>query len=309
MSRLLRFAIASLAAFLLSCIILGIAYVTGLMAGDHVYTVELPIKLSAPFAVLVGIIAATYPYREDSRKHNALLVAALGAVLGCLYWYLSGRLYALHFAGRWQWGFLLPNYELQAVLCWVAAGASALLGAIVRRIRTVLMTAAVLCSVAVLLPAPLFNYVTNNQELVVAFAAPAATGGKTAQPPHVITFGAKQFDAAKTAAQVLDELHSSGVQGGFCVTNLYRIGTGRKMSLQIIVLKAPVSNRVLLPEPNGTALIYVQEPNGWQRIPSHAPILHRSVEVWGPGTHTDSLAYFGIPDASGISLMGRVQAN
>src|SRR5262250_1703169 len=97
MSRLLRFAIASIAAFLLSCTILGIAYATGLMAGGHMYTVELPIRLSAPFAVLIGIIAATYPCREDSRKNNALVVTTLGAALGCLHWYLSERLFALHF--------------------------------------------------------------------------------------------------------------------------------------------------------------------------------------------------------------------
>ncbi|HZR32705.1 MAG TPA: hypothetical protein VFA76_12735 [Terriglobales bacterium] len=92
------------------------------------------------------------------------------------------------------------------------------------------------------------------------------------------------------------------------MTNLYRVGKGKK-SLEIVVVSAPVVNRALLPEPNGTELIYVQKPEGWKRIPLQAPALARSVEIWGPGNRNDSLANFGIPDASGISLMGRIRPN
>jgi menaquinone-dependent protoporphyrinogen IX oxidase len=71
----------------------------------------------------------------------------------------------------------------------------------------------------------------------------------------VIITGSKEFDAAKVAAHVLQTLRSSGLQGEYRLTNLYR-STGKK-SLQIIVVSAPVASRALLPQPNGAEIIYV----------------------------------------------------
>lgn len=309
MSRLFRFLIGAVSAFALSCIILGVAYATGLLAGEHAYVFELPIKLSAPFAIILGIIAAIYPTPRDSRKHNAFMVAALGAAVGCLYWYLSERLtIGLHFTGRWQWGVLSLDYELQAASCWVAAGASAMLAAVIRRAPTVLVTTVILCSLAVVLPAPVFNRLTKNQELTVALATPVRPGTSVMQPPQVILTGSEEFDVTKVTSHVLETLRASGLQGEYCVTNLYRIGTGKK-SLQIIVVSTPVAGRARLPQPDATELIYVQRPDSWERIPSQAPTLGRSTEVWRPRDRNDLLAYFGIPDASGISVGGRVPSN
>lgn len=308
MNRLFRFLIAAASAFILSCIILGAAYLTGLLAGGHMYTFELSIKLSPLFAAILGVIAAIYPSPQVSRNDSALVgVAAFGAAIGCLYWYSSGRVMAMRFTGHWQWGFLSPDYELQAVCCWVAAGASAMMVAVIRRSPTVLLTAVVLCVLAVVLPAPVFNSLTNNQELTVAFATPASTGASATQPLQVIA-GSKEFDAEKVRAHVLETLRTSGLQGEFRVNSLYRTGSGKK-SLQIVVVSAPVAGRALLPQPNGAELIYVQKAEGWERIPPQAPTLSRSIEIWGPGSRKDSVAYFGIMDAAGLSLVGRLQSN
>ena len=308
MTRLLRFGLAGITALVLTCIILGTAYATGLLAGGHMYTIELPLKLSVPFALTVGIVAAAYPRSQPSGGRHAFMAAVVGAVVGCLYWYLSERLVAMLFTGKWQWGFLSPDFEVQAASCWVAAGTSAMLVAFTRRVPTILVTIAVLCLLAVVLPAPLFNYLTNNQELTVALAIPVSPGAIATRPPEVINSGSKEFDAAKVGAHVLEALRSSGLPGEYRVTNLYRAGTGKR-SLQIIVVSTPVASRALLPQPDGTELIYVQKPDGWESIPSRAPTLRRSIEIWGPGDHRDSLAYFGIPDASGISLIGRIRSN
>jgi len=307
MRGLLRSAFAATTALLLCCVILGIAYATGMLAGGHMYAFELPCKLSFPFAVIVGIVAGVISYRRP-HDQSALLAAAIGAALGCLYWYLSERVFALRFTDRWQWGFLSLDYELQALSCWVAAGASAMMVAFSRRTKTMLSTAAILCLSAALLPAPVFNSLTDNQELTVAFVTPMTLGADAAARPEAAIDGSKQFDPTPETAHVLEKLRVSGIQGEYRVTNLCRVGTGKK-SLQIIVVSAPVQGRELLPEPRSAEVIYVRKPNGWQRIPSEAPVLSRSVEIWEPGTSDDSLATFGIPDASRISLVGRVRSN
>ena len=117
MTRLLRFGLAGITALVLACIILGTAYATGLLAGGHMYTIELPLKLGVPFALTVGIVAAAYSRSQPSGGRHAFMVAAVGAVVGCLYWYLSERLVAMLFTGKWQWGFLWPDLEVQAASC------------------------------------------------------------------------------------------------------------------------------------------------------------------------------------------------
>jgi len=307
MKRPLRFVIGAVSALLLSCLILGAAYMAGMLAGGHMYAFELPIKLTAPFAVLVGVLATICPMPRDS-KRSSLVALAAGMALGLVYWYLSKRLFALHFTGLWQGGFLLLDYDLQAIFCWVMAGASAMLIAVVRRPLITVSTAAALSVLAAVLPSPLFNYLTNNQELTVAFATPRSLDASTTSSLRVIIPGAKEFDTEEVAAHVMHVLRASGLQGEFRITNLYRIGTGKK-GLQIIVVNSRVDGRSLLPQPDGIDLIYAQTSEGWQKIPPTAGTLSRSVEIWGPGTHKDSLAYFGIADASGVSIMGRIDSN
>ncbi len=209
MNRHLRFVFAAVTTFVLSCITLGIGYGAGLLAGGHIYTATaLPIKLSVPFAGIVGIIAMAYPNRKDSRQHNVFIVAVTGAATGCVYWYLSERVLAMQFTGRWQWGFLSLDYELQMALCWVAAGASAMLVAVIRRPSTVLVPVVILCLLAVVLPAPIFNYLAKNQELTVALAIPVGPGTSATRPPEVIASESKEFDAEIVVLHVLSVLRS-----------------------------------------------------------------------------------------------------
>jgi len=297
--------LAAATGFVLTCVILGTALATGAVPADQRYTIELPLELTAAFGITIGIVAAVYPHNHATGRGHAFLVAAVGAVVGCFYWYFSYRLLAMRIIG-WQWGVLLPDVEIQTALCGAAAGISAMLVAFTRRTPATLASIAVLCLSAVALPSPLFNHLYDNQELTVAFATPIRPDETAARPPRVITSGSKEFDETRVAAHVLEALRSSGLPGEYRVTNLYRIGAGKR-SLQIIVVSAPVASRALLPEPDGTEVIYVQKPDGWESIPPRAPTLRRSIEISEPEDHGDWLASFAIVGAPGIGLGDRMR--
>jgi hypothetical protein len=102
---------------------------------------------------------------------------------------------------------------------------------------------------------------------------------------------------------VLEALRTSGLPGQYRVAEIYRCGAGMK-SLQIVVLNPPVPAQALLPQPDGSELIYVAKPDGWRTIPSQAPTLGRSVEVSGPRTGSPFLAYYCVHNASSSGPCG-----
>jgi hypothetical protein len=207
---------------------------------------------------------------------------------------------------RYDWRFLLRIlpfcFELQAITWSIAIGASAMLVTLTRRTPAVLATVTVLCVLAVVLPAPVFNLVTHNQELTVAMVVPVSSDASAAKPPRVISVVPSWLDQAganAVAVHVLEVLRKAGLPGSYRVAEVDRVGRGRK-ALQIIVLNPPVPAESLLPQPDGTELIYVVKPDGWHTIPAQAPTLGRSVEVRGPRIGFPFLATYCVPDASGF---------
>jgi hypothetical protein len=316
-SRLLRFGLACLTALVLTAIMLGVLYAAGMLQGAHMWVAMVALRFSLPFAVAVGIVAAAFPRTQFPGWRTALLAAAAGAAIGCLCWYSSeiwvGILWMKIAQVEWKWHwnihweYLLQDFMLQEALCWIAAGAAAMLVTLTRRTLPILITAAALCLLAVM-PALLFNAIHQNRELTVAIVLPATPGVPVAPPSVVISVVGPHMihgDAEVSAltAHVLQALRSSGVSGEYRVTQLIRCGTGKK-SLQIIVVSAPITGHALLPVPDGTEIIYLQKPDGWHSIPAQAPTVNRSVKVRESSEgrrRANALGDYCVPDVHGSS--------
>ena len=318
-SRFLRFGLASIATLVIGGIILDITRAIGMLVGGNAYRFQAELWLLVPFAPVVGIAAAACPRRWLSGRRNAFIVAAIGAAVGCLCYYLSpgwiglwGHLTVLRYvpwSRNLNW-FFSPDFEFQMASCWIAIGALAMLVTLTRRTPAVLVAVAMLCLLAIVLPAPVFNFATNNQELTVAFVIPANPGASAAKPPRVVNAnnGPNWLDHAganAVAAHVLEAVSNAGLPGPYRIAEIDRCGTGKK-ALQIIVLNPPVPAQALLPQPDGTELIYVSQPDGWRTIPAQAPTLGRNVEV-REGTSRSTLAMYRICTATKLNFGGGIR--
>ena len=226
-SRFPRFVLASISTLVLGFIILGLTRATGMFVGRSAHFFQAYLGLLVPFAPVVGIVAAAYPRRWLSSRGNAFIVAAVGAAVGCLCYYLSpgwmvllGHLTVLRHVPllRSLLWIVTPVFEFQIASCWIATAALAMLATLTRRTPTVLVAVVVLCVLAVVLPAPVFNFVTNNQELTVAFVIPANPGASAAKPlrafsvatgPHWLS----QAGADAVAAHALEAKSINPAQG------------------------------------------------------------------------------------------------
>ncbi len=186
-----------------------------------------------------------------------------------------------------------PDLEIQLTLCWIAAIVCALL---VSERRWMIAATAIMAlgAGAVLLPGPVFNYLMDEQELVVAFVVPDRNA-----PPDPQA-GSSSPKRAEMNARVQTILRQSGISGEYRIAEVYHTGKG-KPSLQVVVLDNPVTNKSLLPEPKATTIVYFQRGNQWNRIPANARVLKRSVEISSPSKTSNSLVYVAIPDASGVT--------
>jgi hypothetical protein len=307
-SRFLRFGLATIASLVLVGFILGVMRATGMLVrGDNHFFFPLYLGQLVQFAPVVGIAAAAYPRRWLSSRHNAFIVAVVGAAVGCLcYYVLQERIAWLshHAATNTRYAFweVTPVFKFQMAWCWIATGALAMLVTLTRRTPRVLVSAAVLCVLAVVLPSPVFNFVRHNQELTVSFVVPADPGASAARPPHVFSISIgphwlSQAGADAVAAHVLEAMRKAGLPGQYRVAEVNQSGTGKK-ALQIIVLNPPVPADAQLPQPNGTELIYVSSPDGWRTIPAQAPTLGRNTEIQGPKTGYRWIATYWIHTAA-----------
>ena len=87
-SRFLRFVLASIATLVLGGFILGVMRATGMLVGGaNSFFFPLYLGQLVQFAPVVGIAAAAYPRRWLSSRHNAFIVALVGAAVGCLCYY------------------------------------------------------------------------------------------------------------------------------------------------------------------------------------------------------------------------------
>jgi hypothetical protein len=293
--RLRRFALAGVYGLVTAAMILLIAYAVGFWIGGHVDNLWFLLKLTAPFALLLALVAAAWPEPNGTRGAISwFILITVGVSLGCAYWYLLAR----------TMGLGLRSVAIQALGCWIAVAVTALVLALNRRSYGVLVSAILICALGVVLPSPAFNLFAHNQRLTVAIIVPGTLANVSAQPREV-GFDS-QSGVEKATSRVLQTIRAAGLQGNYRIVYLSQQGQG-KQSLAILILNAPMNGRMLLAEPDAADVIYVQQPNGWTEIPAQAPTLRRKIEIWGAGNDRDSLAYFRIPDATGISLMGRVR--
>jgi hypothetical protein len=321
-NRFLRFGLASIATLVLGGFILWVMRATGMLVGGaNDFFFPSYLGQLVQFAPIVGIAAAAYPRRWLSGRHNALIVAVVGAAVGCLcYYVLQERIAWLsHHAATtgiqniprlWRYTFweVTPVFEFQIASCWIATGALAMLVTLTRRTRSVLVAIAVLCLLAVVLPSPIFNYVRHNQELTVAIVIPASPGASPAKPlrAYSVATGShwlSKAEADAAAAHALEALRKAGLPGPYRVAEVNQSGTGKK-AFQIIVLNPPVPADTQLPQPDGTELIYVSGPDGWHTIPAQARTLGRNVEIHGPKSGDRWMASYWIHTATDPGAFG-----
>jgi hypothetical protein len=141
--------------------------------------------------------------------------------------------------------------------------------------------------------------------LTVAFitSCDTSTAQLDAQPETAGFDSDDEVQAAKT--RVLERIRNLGHTETFRVLSITRAGKGRK-SLAVIIVRAPITKEVVLPVPDGSTVVYTQGSDTWERNPANAAVLHRGITI-GPYRFTNrSVAYFDIPDAQGVSLIGRI---
>ena len=241
-NRLLRFGLASIAALVLGGFILGVSRATGMLVGGaDAFFFPLYLGQLVQFAPVVGIAAAAYPRRWLSSRHNAFIVtvvgAAVGAAVGVLCYYLAPvadsvdslfNRYTVH-------SVVGPLFVLDSHACLRISN-----GIVLDRYRRVsyagdidpqnanrLIAAAVLCVLAVVLPAPAFNFAKHNQELTVAFVIPANPGTIASKPPRIGYSGGGCLNYAGTdavEAHVLDAVRKAGLPDPYRVANVARCG-------------------------------------------------------------------------------------
>jgi len=302
MGRFLRFAIAggTSTAVVLS-LTFGVSSVHLLM-GDSLFDRDIILESFLLFPIVVGLVAGVWP--SPGLTRSAFAAGTTGAVIGLAYGYCADRVLWAYMVGHWYWQSLGQIYwltDVQAAVCGVVAGTCAMLIAVTRRSRPIIATAVILVLAAVLVPAPTFDLISHNQELTVAIVTPY-TPGPTEEPREIGYQGWTSLDPASLNSMnndVIGLLRKEGITGQYRVSEICRIGHGKKV-LEVIVLNQPVANTVQLQEPRGGEVIYLQQPDGWKKIPPQLPTLSRSLTV-EPPFEEDAFAEFKIYDASGSS--------
>lgn len=294
MRFLSRFGLASLVGFLISALIASASYSLGFWLGRNSDNLRWVIYASVPFALLLGLLASVQPWRKAGQQGRTIIAALVGVTLALLYTIIVAR-YAL----------AIPAFVVLMLSCWVPSGISAMLAAARGKQLSVVIGIAILCVAATFLTEPVFNAVTHNQQLTVALLVPsdASTAQLEASPETLGFYNDNEIQAARS--EVLDRIRALGYTETFRVLSITREGKGKK-SLAIVLVRARITKRVVLPVPDGSTVVYVQQSENWEMKPAHMRVLHRGITMSPPGTSDEGLGYFEIPDAQGVSLMGRI---
>ena len=152
----------------------------------------------------------------------------------------------------------------------------------------------------------------HNQQLTVVFITPSevSTAQLEAQPETLGFENSGEIQAAQN--EILESVRTLDYREAFRVLSITRRGKGRK-SLAIVVVRAPITREVLLPVPDKSAVLYIQQAENWQKKPAEASVLQRGIGMEPPSSTDEgqgykSLGYFKIPDGRGVSLVGRIIA-
>jgi hypothetical protein len=297
----ISFALAAILTVSVSLFVTYGSYVLDLWAGGHRFRVEQCLRLGVLLPIFLGLLAALWPLHK--LNSSPLAVGMAGAAVGLTYGYLSVRaelwiiFRSWHFFGHsflkiW-WG-----RDIEMMVCGAVAGACGMLLTTTSRTRNVLLTVALLMIVGILIPGPLFDLVTHNQELTVAIVIPPSQGSRSAKVED--SGPVRPVDASAVSSRVVQLLHDARIDGNYQVAQLYRQGHGKQV-LAIIVIGGHIPAAAHLPEPRGTDVIYLQEPTGWKRIPSQVPTLDRGVYIY-PDQDGRSCHQLDFTDANGYSI-------
>ena len=101
----------------------------------------------------------------------------------------------------------------------------------------------------------------------------------SSQPLEVTDPIGKSRPNARLSAADIERLKSAGVTGKVEIFSFDNYGNGSKQSAAIVVIQNPVTAPVELPEPNATAIVYVQHADGWRLYPADAPTLKRTIRI------------------------------
>ncbi len=227
-----------------------------------------------------------------------------GAAVGLTYGYLAVRvdrwiiLRSFRSLGHFAFLKIVWSMDIEMMVCGAMAGACAMLLTTTSRTRNVLLTVALLVMVGILIPGPVFDLVTRNQELTVAVVIPQSDRPPSPEVEVADVAQVRPVDASAVSSRVVQLLRNAGIDGNYQVAQLYRQGHGKQV-LAIIVIGGHITAAADLPEPHGTDVIYVQEPDGWKRIPSQVPTLDRHIHIL---QDPDGKSCHGIDftDASGV---------
>jgi hypothetical protein len=301
MGRLFRFALAAILTVAVSLFVTYGSYALGLWAGGHRFRLEQVLRLGVLLPIFVGLVAALWPLRK--LNWSALKAGIAGAALGLTYGYLAVRV--MFWLDLKSWGSpghsvflrIVWSLDLETMVCGAVAGACAVLLTTTSRTRNVLLTVALFLIGGILIPGPVFDLVTHNQEFTVAVVTPQRHGP---HPPEVEENGpVRSVDASAVSSHVMQLLRNAGITGNYQVAQLYRQGHGKQV-LAVIVIGGLVTKAAHLPEPRGTDVIYLQELGGWKQIPSAVPTLDRDIYIISRDRNGRSYHQIEFTDASGL---------
>lgn len=303
LARWRRFAIAGVSSSAIVLLLTLGTYALHLWVGDHPHPLrDQIIGLFEFFPIVVGLVAAMWPSPRLSRP--PLAAGAAGAVMGFVYGYVVPRVeiaewtHAMEYRNWRVFGLISWEIDIAILVCGVTAGTCALLLSLTARSRPVIATVAILILTAVLVPVPAFDLINHNQELTVAVVIPYSPDAAN-EPDVTADVYSTPVDAGRLTHRVLGWLRDEGITGHYRVSELWRFGHGKQV-LAVIVLNQPVVSKVELQQPRGGDVIYLQQPDGWKKIPPQVPTLGRSLALEPPVTK-DALAGLTADDAGGWS--------
>ena len=291
MARFLRFAIAAVTATAIILLLTFGTWKLHLWIGGYLHVRELILRSFVLLPIVFGLVASLTPSPKVNR--SSLVAAATGGVIGFVYGYLAPRVTECVFlwrvfghwprlgSGRTSWlavGSMGWDVEVAALLCGIAAGTCAMLLSITARSRPAILSAVIFVVVVVLVPAPIYDLMTHNQELTVAVLTPYSSTAATKGPDVTSEVYSTPLDVSSVTDQVLALLRAGGSKEQYRVSTLYRFGHGKQV-LAVIVLNRPVVSKVELQQPLGGDVTYMQQPNGWKKIPPERPTLVRSLSL------------------------------
>jgi hypothetical protein len=304
MARFLRFAYAATSCAAIFLLLTFGTYSLYPWVRAYRYDPESILQLFALFPVIVALVAQLWP--SPHRCCPPFAAGAAGAVIGLVYGYVAPRVVIAWWLGYWDWRFLGPivwELDVTVLAFAIVAGTCALLLSVTARSRAVIVTVAILLLTAVLVPVPTFDLINHNQELTVA-AAISYNPDTTSEPDATADVDSTSAEDSRLAHHVLGLLRNEGIPGQYRVSEQDRFGHG-KQALVVIVLNQPVVSKVELPQPRGGEVIYLQQPDGWKRIPPQVPTLGRSLTL-EPPDNKDWLARFSIDEVGHLRMSSAI---